>query len=359
VSDRIPVDPPTSDTRRDRVERAVFAQLQTMRMADRLDAVVPAAARPRRAWLFAGMGALAAATVAVIIFAIRPPAETAVAEHTDTTPSRVVTPVGGTSQFTVGDAVIIATSDTNVEVKRGADGGTTLVVARGSVDCDVPPRGNRPPFHVIAGEVSVEVVGTRFTVTRTPAARVDVARGKVRVKAPGGTWLVAAGESWTPQVTALRTEDPAPAPTPMVEPMIEIDQTPAPAPAPAPVPAPVVAAPSPHVAYQAAVRLASTDPAKAAKAYRAIANGKGADAALALMDLASLVEKTDRDGALAACDEYLRRFAHGANVEDVTWLRIDLLRTAGRRDEARAAAVEYLRQFPNGTFAGDAARMRD
>jgi len=356
VSDRIPVDPPTSDTRRERVERAVFAQLQTMRMADRLDAVVPAA-KPRRAWLFAGMGALAAATVAVIIFAIRPPAETAAAEHTDTTPSRVVTPVGGTSQFTVGDAVIIATSDTNVEVKRGADGGTTLVVARGSVDCDVPPRGNRPPFHVIAGEVSVEVVGTRFTVTRTPAARVDVARGKVRVKAPGGTWLVGAGESWTPQVTALKTEEPAP----MIEPIepIEIDQTPAAAPAVAPAPAPAVAAPSPHAAYQAAVRLASTDPARAAKAYRAIANGKGADAALALMDLASLVEKTDRDGALAACDEYLRRFAHGANVEDVTWLRIDLLRTAGRRDEARAAAVEYLRQFPNGTFAGDAARMRD
>jgi hypothetical protein len=358
VSDRIPVDPPTSDTRRDRVERAVFAQLQTMRLSDRVDAVVPAA-KPRRSWLYAGMGALAAATVAVVIFALRPATEIQVAEHTDTTPSRVVTPVGGTSQFTVGDAVIIATSDTNVEVKRGADGGTTLVVARGSVDCDVPPRGNRPPFHVIAGEVSVEVVGTRFTVTRTPASRVDVARGKVRVKAPGGTWLVGAGESWTPQVTALKSEDAAP------EPMIEIDETPIPAPiapiapvAVAPSSAPHVA-PSPHAAYQAAVRLASTDPAKAAKAYRTIANGKGADAALALMDLASLVEKTDRDGALAACDEYLRRFAHGANVEDVTWLRIDLLRSAGRRDEARAAAVEYLRQFPNGTFAGDAARMRD
>ena len=104
-------------------------------------------------------------------------------------------------------------------------------------------------------------------------------------------------------------------------------------------------------------RCVFSDPARAAKAYRAVANGKGADAALALLDLASLVEKTDHDAALAACDEYLRRFPRGANVEDVTWLRIDLLRTAGRRDEARAAAAEYLRQFPNGTFAGDAARI--
>lgn len=346
----IEVDPPTSDSRRERVERQVFSQLQNMRMAERVDAVVPPP--KRRAWLFAGMGALAASAIALIVFAVKsPPAE--VAAPIADVPSHILTPANGSSQFTVGDSVIIAGSDTAVEVKHGDDGGITLVVGRGSVDCDVPPRNGRPPFHVIAGEVSVEVVGTRFTVVRTPSPRVDVARGKVRVKAPGGTWLVAAGESWTPQVTVTAIE---PAPAPIADDVV-LDPSPSPSPPnPAPTPnrKPTI---SPHAAYQAAVRLASTDPERAAKAYRTIANGKGADAALALMDLATLVEKTDPPAALAACDEYLRRFARGANVEDVTWLRIDLLRKADRRDEARAAAAEYLRQFPNGTFAGDAARI--
>jgi hypothetical protein len=347
VSD-IEIDPPSSDSRRERVERQVFAQLSSMRMADRVDAVVPEPA-PRRAWLFAGLGALTASAIALAVFALRPATEPTTAD-TDSTPSRVVTPVGGSSQFTVGDSVIIAGSDTAVEVKRADTGGITLVVARGSVDCDVAPRNGRPPFHVISGDVSVEVVGTRFTVVRTPSARVDVARGKVRVTAPGGTWLVGAGESWTPQITAAAITATPIAPQDEVA---DIAIDPPVPPVAHRVPQPI----SPHAAYQAAVRLASTDPARAAKAYRAVANGKGADAALALMDLASLVEKTDRDAALAACDEYLRRFAHGANVEDVTWLRIDILRSAGRRDEARAAAAEYLRQFPSGTFAGDAARI--
>src|SRR5260221_7739435 len=117
-----------------------------MRMTDRVDAVVPSP-KPRRAWLYAGMGALAASSIALVVFAIKPVAEPAA--ETDTTPSRVVTPIGGSSQFTVGDSVIIAGSDTAVEVKHADNGGITLVVGRGSVDCDVAPRGGRPPFHPI------------------------------------------------------------------------------------------------------------------------------------------------------------------------------------------------------------------
>ncbi|HEY0253391.1 MAG TPA: FecR domain-containing protein, partial [Kofleriaceae bacterium] len=203
---RIEIDPPqaNSDSRRDRIERNVFAQLANMRAADRADSAVPALAPPsnRRAWVFAGLGVAVAATIAAVIVTndkhAVAPAQPIVEE---TTPSRIVTPIGGQSQFTVGDAVILAASDTSVDVKRADDGGITLVVARGSVDCDVAPRGNRPPFHVIAGDVFVEVVGTRFTVTRSPAPRVDVVRGKVRVRAPGGTWLLGAGDSWTPPVS--------------------------------------------------------------------------------------------------------------------------------------------------------------
>ena len=133
--------------------------------------------------------------------------------------------------------MIVAASDTIVDVKHADDGGITLVVARGSVDCDVAPRNNRPPFHVIAGDVSVEVVGTRFTVARTPSPRVDVVRGKVRVRAPGGTWLLSAGESWTPPVTGSDVD-----PVAVVESPVSPMPVGPPASATAPVPAPMVGA---------------------------------------------------------------------------------------------------------------------
>jgi hypothetical protein len=304
--------------------------------------------------MFAGLGAAVAAAVILVVMtkgeAVAPVAE-------DTTPSRIVTPVGGESQFTVGDAVILAASDTSVDVKRAPDGGITLVVARGAVDCDVAPRNHRPPFHVIAGDVSVEVVGTRFTVARTPSPRVDVVRGKVRVRATGGTWLLSAGDSWTPPVSGSGVEQvvaeaPA-APAPAPEPAIEIDPTVAPT-RNSPAPTPTV---SPHAQYQMAQKLEATDTARAAKMYRAVASSKDAWAAPALFGLAELEAKANATLALADCNEYLRRFSTSAQAEDVSWLRVEILRSAGRRDEARVAAAEYLRQWPQGSYAGIAQRI--
>jgi len=352
---KIFVDPPQNESRRDRIERNVFAQLAQMRVAERADAAVPAQpASNRRAWMFAGLGAaVAAAVILVVSTKGEAPAPARVAE--DTTPSRIVTPVGGESQFTVADAVIVAASDTSVDVKRAADGGITLVVARGAVDCDVAPRNNRPPFHVIAGDVSVEVVGTRFTVARTPSPRVDVVRGKVRVRATGGTWLLSAGDSWTPPVSGSGEQVAEQAPvsdqTPeAADPQIEIDRVQNP---PTLTPTPM----APHAQYQLAQKLEATDVPRAAKMYRVVASSKDSWAAPALFGLAELEAKTNATHALADCNEYLRRFANSAQAEDVAWLRIEILRSAGRRDEARVAATEYLRQWPQGSYAGIARRI--
>lgn len=349
---RIEVDPPTSDSRRERIERNVLNQLAQLRSAERADAAVPVAPPSnRRAWMFAGLGAAAAALVILVVTtkSTDHPVVAPVAE--DTTPSRIVTPIGGESQFTVGDAVIVAASDTAVDVKRAPDGGITLVVSRGAVDCDVAPRNQRPPFHVIAGDVSVEVVGTRFSVARTPSPRVDVVRGKVRVRAPGGTWLLGAGDSWQPPVTGSG-----------VEPVTAVAVAPPPPPPPAPVPvaiveAPKAAGPSPHQQYQLAQKLEASDVVRAAKTYRSVANTHDAWAAPALYGLAELDAKIDVTKALADCNEYLKRFAKSAQAEDVTWLRIEILRSAGRRDEARVAATDYLRQWPQGSYAGIARRI--
>ncbi len=349
---RIEIDPPTNDVRRDRIERQVFAQLANMRAVERADAAVPAApVRSYRPWLFGAIGAGLAAAIALIVVSGKPehPAPAPIAE--ETTPSRIVTPVNGESQFTVGDAVIVASSDTSVDVKRAEDGGITLVVTRGSVDCDVAPRKNRPPFHVIAGDVFVEVVGTRFTVARTPSPRVDVVRGKVRVRAPGGTWLLSAGESWTPPVSGSAADVAIAPPVVLARPPVVAPSLVAP---PAAV---AIAAPDPHALYQTAQRLEAADPARAARAYRTVANTKDAWAAPALYGLAELDAKLDPEKALADCNEYLRRFTRSAQLEDIAWLKIEILRSAGKRDEARVAAAEYLRQFPAGSYAAIATRI--
>src|SRR6266536_535230 len=134
---RINVDPPVSEARRERVERQLFAQLAAVRVADRADAVIPAAKKSRSGFALAFAG-LAVAAVAILLFITRdgePGGQTA------SSPSRVVTPVGAETQFTIGhEAVVVAKRDTSVEWQRGSDGSITLTLERGAVDCEVEPR---------------------------------------------------------------------------------------------------------------------------------------------------------------------------------------------------------------------------
>jgi hypothetical protein len=365
---RIVVDPPQSDARRERVEKKLFERLAAVRVVERAEAVIPPE-RPRRMPLWLAGGALAAAAViALVVLRTGDPAREGIPA-----PSRIVTPVGGTSQVTLPGALIEARSDTSVEVQHGPNGAITLVVARGAVECDVEPRGNRPPFKVVAGDVTVEVVGTRFTVARTPTPRVDVARGKVRVTAPGGQWLVEAGEAWPdPSRTAsasvpLPTHDEPTADVAETEPadvVAEPEVTREPAkPAPSHKKAtaavahdnktsPVTQRERARESYRIANKLEATDPDKAAALYRAIAtDGKGMEA-VALVSLAELQLRRKQPGAaLSTLDEYGKRFPKAANAEDAAWFRYEALRTMGKRDEARGAAADYLRQFPNGAYA--------
>lgn len=361
---RIVVDPPESDVRRERVEKKLFEQLAAVRVVERAEAVIPPERVRRMPVLVAG-GALAAAAVIALVV-LRGSGSTGAEIPA---PSRVVTPIGGTSQVTLPGALIEAQSDTSVEVLHGPGGAITLIVARGAVECDVEPRADRPPFKVIAGDVTVEVVGTRFTVARAPTPRVDVARGKVRVTAPGGQWLVEAGEVWPDPTRTASASVPLPAHRPEAEPAetpaepeIPIDPVrAAPAPKKAPPVAPAVASAKPPLAagrdrageaYRIANRLAESDPRKAAQLYRAIATEGKDKAALALVALAETQLKLeDPTAALSALDELARRFPNAANTEDAAWFRYEALRAMGKRDEARGAAADYLRQFPNGTYA--------
>jgi len=375
MKNRIIVEPPTSDARRERVERKLFEQLAAVRMVERVEAVIPPA-KKNRTPLWFGAGALAAAAVlAVVLFSGNGSTTPEVPA-----PTRVVTPVGGTSQFTVPGALIEARSDTSVEVQHGSNGAITLVVARGAIECNVEHRVNKAPFRVIAGDVTVEVIGTIFTVARTPIPRVDVARGKVRVSSGGNDWLVEAGEAWTPSVTAAVIPKPepkdepaseeAPSPTPEAEPL---PSEPQPAPKTQSPAKPKVEEPKPQEpkaeepkaaeptkaerdlareTYRIANKLEQSDPQKAAQLYRSIAtNGKGMEA-VALVSLAEVELRLKHPAeALAALDELKKRFPNKPFTEDAAWFRYEALRTMGKRDEARTAAADYLRQFPSGAYA--------
>jgi len=357
---KIIVDPPVSDTRRDRVERQLFAQLQAVRLNDRADAVIPPPRRNRRA---IGLAFAACAAAAALYFTTRD------GDHRGggpvASPSRVVTPVGGSSQVSVPGARLDAKSDTNFVWQEGTDGSITITLERGAVDCDVDPRKGKAPFRVIAGDVKVTVVGTRFTVTRTPNPRVDVAHGTVKVEAPGGVWLVEAGQRWPAAQTA--SVEPAAEEPPAAE-EIEMDPVQVHRRAPAAKkPAQVTTAtPGPAAeqreleerSYRVALGLEKTDPHAAAELYRAIVTSGKSNAATALYALAELhLNKLKNPRAtLDDLDELTQKFP-GKFQEEAAWLRVQSWRAMGKRDEARGAAADYLRQFPHGTYAEPAARL--
>lgn len=358
----IDFDPVSSDARRDKSERAVLARLAAIQALGESDAVI-APSPPRWRWAAVGLGAAALAAALVLFLVIRRDEHVA---HVAEAPSLIVTPVGGSSRFTVADAVIDAGGDTSVEVKREAGGATALLLARGTVDCDVAPKPGRAPFRVLAGDVTVEVVGTRFSVMRHGATvRVDVTRGRVRVTSRTEERLLEAGASWTPGLTAAAdvpaSEQPSPpAPHDGVaegdSPAIEADPIEMPA---DDVTQPVPAAPrqSSRAAFAAAQRLEAKDPTDAARAYRTIANGKDVWAALALYSLAELHATRDAAAALRDLDELAKRFPRGANAEDAAWLRVTVLRKLKRDADARKAAGAYLREYPNGTYVTAAERL--
>ena len=349
---KLRVDVPASTARRERVESGLFARLSAIRATERADAAVADALGRRARWprvALAGAFVVAAAAVAIALAAGHGGngrnGGAGDGEHREVAgvPSRVVTPVGGSSRFAVGDAVIDVASDTSVEVQPGDDGALTLVLARGAIDCDVAPRDGRPPFRVVAGGVTVEVVGTRFAVARGPgdAVRVDVARGKVRVSSGGVVQVVVAGDSWHSDTTTTTADLPLPSPSP--------------SPSPSPPPPPRL---SPRAAFEAAQRLEARDRDGAARGYRQVADGADTWAAVALYSLAELdVARADRAGALHAIAEYERRFPRGVNAEDATWLRVEVLRGGGEPDAARDAAASYLARFPTGTYAPAARRL--
>jgi transmembrane sensor len=250
------------------------------------------------------------------------------------------TPLGSGSQIAV-----LARSPDRIE----------LSLDRGSGRFEVAPRPERS-FLVQAGEVTVTVVGTAFTVERI-ADRVGVAveRGTVRVAWATGFRLLGQGQSgWFPPLGASSQPEPKLAPRPAAK-LAKARAAVGPS-EDEPVAPPSASRETAEALLLAAdkMRLAG-HPERGAELLRKLLREHGSDprAPLAAFTLGRLLlmELGRPREAAAAFAEVRRLSPDGAFAEDALAREVEGWSQAGRTDLARARAAEYLRRYPGGRRA--------
>jgi hypothetical protein len=341
LEDRLGPVPPLDEVGRHRLERAVMGALA----AERPVASAPAARR----WSPGLAAVAAAAAVGLAVagwLALRggPASTGAVPAHFAAAASAFTT--------TWADARLVLAPGGAMTATGDAVHGAVIVLERGTLDVEVEPRGERPPFTVVAGDVRVEVVGTRFRVARhAESATVEVTEGVVRVVRDGGIDRVEAGSQWdrrgrtalapsapppaaarpvtghepeAPPAIATATE-PAPVATPATRPPSRRATTPAqrePRATAVPDLSPAAEPPAaPSARFGEAARLEPRDPDAAMAIYRELAaraDGWGANAQFALGRLAA--DRGQRAAAIRHLRAYLARFPSGANAPDARTL---------------------------------------
>ncbi|MCZ7685581.1 MAG: FecR domain-containing protein [Sandaracinaceae bacterium] len=337
-----------------RVETAVFAELD----AGTEEPLAELQAEPRRApWLALGAAALAAAAAVILAITWRAPQPSPIGSTTVTTGE-----TGATAR--AGDATVHAGPHTSLVIVGDEERGVVVVLERGEVELAVPPRAERPPFVVEAGEVRVSVVGTRFSVARDEHVRVAVEEGRVRVTHGSRVRELTRGESWSsapPRSQPGRRQSAEEAgaepdrgasaeqPAPQLErasrdtaraevgeaPRARVDRTAAGHATPGARDEAIAAqegrssprrAPrAPRSRFAAASALEASDPAAAARIYRELEGEGGAWAANALYARARLaVEQGRTSEARALLTTYLARHPDGPNAADARRLSEEL-----------------------------------
>ncbi len=235
----------------------------------------------------------------------------------------------------VGEADLTLAARSAMTVSESPDGGVVVALEQGEVRCAVAPRGERPPFVVLAADVRVEVVGTRFTVRRDDTVvGVVVEEGTVRVARAGEAALVKAGGVWPAVATAAaagtdsdpetetETEtEPETVPEAATEPEMTMapvrvaPKAPKRESAPAEKPAAPAVDPSKEQ-WSKATKAESERPGEALAIYKQLAAGGGTYAPMALFAQARLESDLGhKDRARRLFTEYLRRYPNGLNAQ--------------------------------------------
>lgn len=322
-----------SDIAWQRVEKSLFAALDC-------DAAMPtmapyvAPSRRWAPWLVGGGLALAGAAAALVLLmlpdrASQPSGRTdpPLVDGGSSSPARVVTQ-DSSSQVSFGDATITVDADSALTMYGDRDRGVTIALERGGAMFEVAPRNGRPPFEVLAGEVTVRVIGTRFEVQRSgDHARVAVIEGHVEIVARGRRVDVRAGETWSSDgdweaaVRGQATSDAVAAAPSVVdgrpwEGSSSADGTAAeektrsrsrqrsrPA--------------DDRARYEQAAAMEPTNARKALEQYKKLADGSSKWAGPALFAAGRLaLELGDEPAARKLLDRYLRRHPNGGNAAD-------------------------------------------
>jgi transmembrane sensor len=178
--------------------------------------------RGRQRWLWAG--GLATVAVAAVALLVRPlvrdrPTN---ARWTDT---RLEASAQTQSLRLPDGSFLTVEPGTRVDTTAHDPADIRVALGQGRVLCDVPHRTGRS-FVVLADDVEVRVVGTRFSVAREQSAggnrvEVEVQRGAVEVRAGRSDRVarVEAGHAWSQTTrTGPLSEAPTPAPPPAAQP---------------------------------------------------------------------------------------------------------------------------------------------
>jgi ferric-dicitrate binding protein FerR (iron transport regulator) len=286
------IEPPQlSESRWSKIEDAVF---------DQLDAAPPAPiAAPQRKIRVLAFGAVATglAIAAGVLLMVKLQSHQPSYAHA---PSRIVTGADH-SHLSLGESEIDVLADTAVVASGDDIQGVLLVLEKGGIDCEVAPRGKRPPFIVQAGDTRVRVVGTKFKVSRGAAGDVEVSveHGTVEVTRHGETARVHGGEHWAPRVAApaITAQTTASATTEAtVQAQVRLTE---------------------KQMYESAAKHERRDPEFAMNTYRTLAHGSSPWASNALFAAGRLaLERGKKSEGERILEQYLKRYPKGPNAED-------------------------------------------
>lgn len=302
-------------------EQRVLARIQEARRA-----------RPRRSpivWVFAA--AAAVLLVAGVALKLQPKAPVELAKVEAPAPPKLVLADGSEATLT---------ADAHVKVEEQTTDRVTLVQSVGEVRYEVKPNPARR-FAVRAGDVTVRVTGTAFTVKlEQKTVRVKVERGSVEVDDGARTTMLVATESI--EVAAYRVE-PVPAPSTAVEPSDKPVK-----PAPPSVESLLSKADEARAAHK-------ND--EAAEALRTLVTlyPKDPRVSSALFTLGRVERARGRHAAAAQSFQRCHQVApHGALAEDALAEEASSWKSAGETAKAKTAASQYLKLYPGGAHV---ARM--
>ncbi len=239
-----------------------------------------------------------------------------------------------------------------------------LELERGGVEVEATHRDERR-FVLVAAGREVRVIGTHFFVrflgdARHPELSVSVERGVVEVKEPKGEiHRVAAGETWESELeeahassAPLASEAPA-LPEPSAEAAV------APSASAAAVPRPAESAKQLFARAQRARAAGRTAEARAAFAELRRRYPDDPRAPLAAFELGRMQIDADEDPGKAAelFDEALKHSPEGSTQrEDAEARRVEALARAGDRAACAAARDAYLKRYPKGVHRARVAQ---